>query len=283
VAPECRRRAAWTPSFVYEHADTETWQKTLVEQEKSGVAMDWMREPLREPTHNFFDERRLRELSTAGSATHRPTTSSAASRPPWSQMDRGITPRSRPSTSGNVWFSDGAEQDASDLRQPQRQQPVQLLPRYMVIREMRRENKIAQLARTPRAVVTPRHKPVGERPVDIYSALGHPKHIPSLDLARVGLKSAPTGARSELSARTPHKVDTLRPVTQGSSRRPIVPKLPVPAIRTDHERQASAAPTERRATLTARDLSALPEPLQQALILQASRESGNVSAHRGND
>lgn len=249
------------------------------------MAMDWMREPLGEPAQDFFDERRLRELSTAGSATHRPTTSSAASRPPWSQMDRGITPRSRPSTSGNVWFSDGPAQDANNFRQPQRQRPVQLLPRYMVIRELRKENKSALLARTPRAVVTPRHKPVGERPEDAYLALGHPKHIPSLDLARAGLKSAPTSALSDSLARSPPRADNLRPVTQGSSRRPIVPKLPVPAIRTDHERQASAAPTERRAELTSRDLSALPAPLKQALLLHASPEqqSGNISAPRGNN
>lgn len=250
--------------------------------------MDWMREPLRQPTQDFFDQRRLRELSTAGSETHRPTTSSASSRPSWGRLDRGITPRSRPSTSGNVRFGDedshvgerqeGQEQDASDVRQPQK--PVQLLPKYMVIREMRRENNSARQAPTPHSIVTPRFKPVGKTPENVYSAMVHPKHVPSLDLARAGLKSAPAG----LSAHTP-ALGPLRPVTEGSSRRPIVPKLLVPATRTDHERMASAAATERRAEFSWRgkaDISSLPEPLQQALLQKGSPQSGKVSS-RGND
>jgi hypothetical protein len=132
------------------------------------MTTDWMKEPLRQPTQHFFDQRRLRELSTAGSETHRPTTSSASSQPPWGKLDGGITPRSRPSTSGNVWLGDedrqlgprhtGQEQDFL-----QSQKPVQLLPRYMVIREMRRENNGTRQALTPRLVVTPRYKPAGKR------------------------------------------------------------------------------------------------------------------------
>ena len=249
------------------------------------MTTDWMKEPLRQPTQDFFDQRRLRELSTAGFETHRPTTSSASSRPPWGKLDGGITPRSRPFTSGNVWFGDedrhlGARHTGQEQDFLQSQKPVQLLPRYMVIREMRRENNGTRQALTPRLVVTPRYKPAGKTPEDVYSATVHPKHIPSLDLARAGLKSAPAGLSTHTLA-----LDTLRPVTQGSSRRPIVPKLAVPATRADHERLASAAPTERRAEFPSRgkaDLSALPEPLQQALFEQASPQSGSVSS-RGNE
>ena len=252
---------------MYDNFDTDTWQRGLREQENSGQAQGWL--TMREPSEDFFDQRRMRDLWSTGSVTHRPV-SSALSRPSWGQPERvhpTISSRRRPMTSKDVWYNEYEKPMPLQIQinRPRLHKPVQLLPKYMLARESK--NAVHAPPRSALAV-TPRYKPSGERPEDVYSALVHPKHIPTLDLARAGLKSAPTNISNALQTS-----DTLRPVTQGGKRRIKMPILQ-PTTGADNRQFVSTATTEQRTGVTPRDLSCLPEPLQQAL----KENTGNVSS-----
>jgi len=249
-------------SFLYENADTDTWQKAIIEQQ-SDMADGWL--TLREPSSNFFDKRRMRDLS-AGSVSHRPTTSSSSSRPTWGKTpdDLRMTAR-RPATvsTRDVWYDEHEKEPLVErpatYSTPIFASPVQFLPKYMT--------KIAR-PRPPKSglVVTTRYKPEGENPEDVYQALVHPKHVPTLDLARAGLKSASDGA-----------YDRARPVTHANKR---FLKMPSSArgVRalpgTRHRDKIDETVTQLK--FTRREISALPEPLQEALLLQASPQDGKV-------
>ena len=115
----------------------------------------------------------------------------------------------------------------------------------------------------------------------MYGALVHPKHIPSLDLARAGLKSAPAAAHSQTTSRSAHSYDGLRPVTQGGTRRHLKLSAAVEDSSARVATAASGASTERQANMTPRDFSALPAPLQEALFHRISPDTGRVSAKTG--
>jgi hypothetical protein len=269
-----RRRSGWTPSFLYEHADTDTWQKGLVETSKTnvGVAEGWL--TLREPTQDFFDHRRLKELSAAewaradgGVATRRPG-SSSVSTPKWAESHRPRTEHPPEKDASRV-----ARHELVENR-PQHQRPVQLLPDYMVVRDSERAGRqqfrftAATSHQLPRSglVVSPKFKSVGERPEDVYKAPDNVKHVPSLNLSRAGLKSAPAGYSQVCSV----YVDGHRPMTQGAKRLQLLSPVAAKAAKPN---------------MQARDLSALPAPLQVSDSQRSRDFKGSnlyVQIHRKN-
>ena len=241
-----------------------------------GVAEGWL--TLRAPTQDFFDHRRLKELSAAewaraagGVATRRPG-SSSLSTSKWTESHRPRT--EHPTEKDALWVA--RHELVEDRPQPQR--PVQLLPDYMIVRDSERAGRqqfrftSSTSHQLPRSglVVSPKFKSFGERPEDVYKAPDSVKHVPSLNLSRAGLKSAPAGYSQVCSV----YVDGHRPMTQGAKRLQLLsPSSEVVA--------AKAA----KQNMQARDLSALPAPLQVSDSKRSRYFKGSnvfVQIHRKN-
>ena len=70
----CRRRSAWTPSFLYSSASADTWQKALIDPQQVGMLEGWL--TLRQNPCDFFEQqpRPTRSLRGADSSAQRPAT-----------------------------------------------------------------------------------------------------------------------------------------------------------------------------------------------------------------
>ena len=221
-----------------------------------GMPDGWL--TLREPTADFFDVRRREELSSASSSRRRPATHSSPRHPSWSQggMQRhSSTPGSMPSVRDYLCgqSDDTVAQPDDDSLHPPR--PVQFLPQYLIARHRRDAKR-----RTGSNFLATRQKraPALEK---VYTQ----ELVPSLDLARAGLKSSPCGGGPRRPGR--HH-DRMRPGTHGQDTRERDRH-----VRTARAAHAAAAP----ATLTPPQFAALPAPLMEALLLRGSGQSGAVS------
>jgi len=244
-----RRRSGWTPSFLYDSADTDTWQKTLVEQARlgpDGVSAGWL--TLREPTADFFDARRREELLSASGSRRRPATHATSRRPGWGQSGTA-TPRS--AQNGTAPVGDGArygdnheEAIRHESDKTGQVQSVQLMPKYLIARHLKEaDRRLGQ------------RLPMRQKPVRSLEKVYAPK-VPALDLARAGLKSAP----SRISG---WGYDQVRPNTLRHEKKEL--------------NVASVAQAPAQTPRTAADFSSLPAPLQEALALCGSGRSGAVS------
>lgn len=131
-------------------------------------------------------------------------------------------------------------------------QPVQLLPKYLIARHLRDGKRRSGSKSLP-------HKPTPALE-KVYA----PILVPSLDLTRARLKPAVGGG---LQSSTRQSYDQIRAVTHRQSTR---------ECDKNHlsEAQAAAPP------ITPSDWAALPAPLMEALLLRGSGQSGAVSESR---
>jgi hypothetical protein len=194
---------------------------------------------LREPTADFFDARRREELSSASS-----------SRRQGGMQRHSSTAGSIPSVRDYLY---GQPDDT--VAQPDEDRPVQFLPQYLIARHRRDAKR-----RTGSNFLPTRQK----RAPALEKAYTQ-ELVPSLDLARVGLKSAPGGGGPRRPGR---HYDRIRPATHGQDTRERDRH-----VRTARAAHAAAPP----ATLTPPQFAALPAPLMEALLLRGSGQSGAVS------
>ena len=78
----CRRRSAWTPSFLYGSASADTWQKALIDPQQVGMLEGWL--TLRQAPSDFFEQptRLPRPSRGADSSAQRPATQASAATDP---------------------------------------------------------------------------------------------------------------------------------------------------------------------------------------------------------